>query len=68
MKYALLTAAFFVALAGTASATTESYDSQISLSRGHSALPNDCVNRTLAMECPLTDMGKNDPSHAKSER
>ena len=64
MKSTLLTAALLVALAGTASAGNDfgAYN------REDDSLPakvrdsrNDCVNRILSAECPLTDMGKNNP-------
>jgi hypothetical protein len=64
MKSTLLTAALLVALAGTASAGNDfgAYN------REDDSLPakvrdsrNDCVNRILSPECPMTDMGKNEP-------
>jgi hypothetical protein len=62
MKSTLLTAALLVALAGTASASNEfgTYNRE---DRSTSVLDsrNDCVNRLLTAECPLTDMGKNEP-------
>jgi len=64
MKSTLLTAALLVALAGTASAGND-YGAY---NREDDSLPakvrdsrNDCVNRILSAECPLTDMGKNNP-------
>jgi hypothetical protein len=62
MKSTLLTAALLVALAGTASASNEvgTYNRE-DRSQAPSVTRNDCVNRLLSAQCPLTDMGKNEP-------
>jgi len=65
MKSTLLTAALLVALAGTASASTDfgAYNREDnSVPADVAASRNDCVNRILSPECPLTDMGKNNPA------
>ena len=64
MKSTLLTAALLVALAGTASAGNDfgAYNREDnSVPADVAASRNDCVNRILSPECPLTDMGKNNP-------
>ena len=64
MKSTLLTAALLVALAGTASASNNvgTYNREDnSVPTGVAASRNDCVNRILSPECPMTDMGKNEP-------
>ena len=64
MKFTLLTAALLVALAGTASASNNigTYNREDhSQTTSVRASRNDCVNRILSVECPLTDMGKNNP-------
>ena len=58
MKSVLLSAILLAGLASTASAETVFYSGNPY--RPDSALPNDCVNRALAAQCPLTDSGKND--------
>jgi hypothetical protein len=66
MKSTLLTAALLVALAGTASAANNNFDTYNRLDNSVpadvAASRNDCVNRILSPECPLTDMGKNNPA------
>jgi len=64
MKSTLLTAALLVALAGTASASNNvgTYNREDnSVPTSVMASRNDCVNRILSVQCPLTDMGKNNP-------
>ena len=62
MKSTLLTAALLVALAGTASANNADTYNREDRSQTTSVTRNDCVNRLLSAQCPLTDMGKNNPA------